>query len=92
MEMCVFLADGCIFFFAGFYCRFSAGGGEYRFLGHPGGLPCDLEWYREDGCVFVFGVVSGKLFSGETFHSVVTKLFGCEIFWTLFINMVDRLV
>ncbi len=51
-------------------------------------MPCDFERYGEDGFVFIVGVFSGEVCSGEPFHSVMANLFGNEVFWFPFVDVV----
>ncbi len=68
------------------------GGGEYGCFGYPSWFPGNVEWYGEDGRVFVLWVVPGEVCSGESIHHVMAKLFSGEVFWSPFVYMVDRVV
>ena len=63
------------FFVVSVYSRFPIGGGEYKRLFYPRRFPIDVEWYREDGCVFIFRVSSVKLARDEPIIYVSAELF-----------------
>ena len=70
-----FLSRGCFIFVVSVYSRFATRGGEYKRLIHPCRFPINVEWYREDGCVFIFRVSSVELIRDESITDVSAELF-----------------
>ena len=70
-----FLLCGCFTFVVSVYSRLAIRGGEYEQLIHPRRFSINVEWYREDGCVFIFRVSSVELIRDESIVYVSAELF-----------------
>ena len=69
-----FLSRGCFVFVVSVYCRFAIRGGEYERFLNPRRFPINVEWYREDGWVFVVWVSSVELDGDESIFYVSGEL------------------
>ena len=71
-----FLSRGCFVFVVGVYSLFAIGGGEYKRFIYPRRFPVNVEWYREDGCVFILWVGSVELVGDKSIFDMFGDLFG----------------
>ena len=73
-----FLSCGCFIFVVGVNSRFAIRGGEYKRLIHPWRFPINVEWYIEDGCVFVVRGSYVKLIWDESIFYMTGELCSCK--------------
>ena len=73
-----FLSRGCFIFVVGVNSRSAIWGGEYKRLIRPCRFPINVEWYREDGCVFVAWISSVKLIWDDSIFSALGELCRCK--------------
>ena len=70
-----FLSRGCLAFIISVYCRFAIRGGDYKRFLYPRRFSINVDWYREDGCVFFVWVGSVELVGDESIFYVSGELF-----------------
>ena len=73
-----FLSCGCLIFVVGVNSRFTIRGGEYKRLVPPCRFPVNVEWDREDECVFVFWISFVELVWDESIFNVSGELCRCK--------------
>ena len=69
-----FLLRGCVVCVVSVYSRCAIRGGDNKRLIYPRRFPINVEWYREDGCVFVLRVRSVELIGDESIVYVSAEL------------------
>jgi hypothetical protein len=74
------------------YSRFAIRGGEYKRLVHPRRFSINVEWYREDGCVFIFRVSYVELIRDDSTIYVSAEVFRGWGVLPLLMYMVDGVV
>ena len=70
-----FLLRGCFIVVVGFDSRVAIRGGDYKRFLYLRRFPINVEWYTEDGCVFVVWVSSVELVGDEFIFYVSGELF-----------------